>query len=58
MLLLFIFMLGSHLNMASPPEWMVNPADYEFNMTGFIRVMKANNVFLNEATTIIGVFVE
>jgi hypothetical protein len=58
LLFLIVLMLGSHVSMAIPPDWSVNPADYEFNMTGIIRVMKANNVFLNEGTTMIGVFVE
>lgn len=40
-----------------PPDWGVNPADYEFNMTGVLRVKTANNVFMNEANTMIGVFV-
>lgn len=58
--LLFVIalMVGSQICMATPPDWTVNPADYEFNMTGIIRVMKANNVFLNEPNTMIGVFVD
>ena len=58
LLFLIAMMLGSHISTAIPPDWTVNPADYEFNMTGIIRVMKANNIFLNEANTMIGVFVD
>ena len=58
LLFLVLFLFGGLVSFASPPDWNVNPADYEFNMNGTIRVMKANNIFLNEPNTMIGVFVE
>lgn len=54
---LMLFMIGSLWSFADPPDWSVNPADFEFNMNGTIRVKTANNIFLNEANTMIGVFV-
>jgi len=57
LIFLTLFMLGYLISYASPPDWSVNPADFEFNMNGTIRVKTANNIFLNETNTMIGVFV-
>jgi len=54
---LILFVVSCFASIASPADWNVNPADYEFSMNGTIRVMKSNNVFLNEPNTMIGVFV-
>ncbi|MDF1694975.1 MAG: hypothetical protein P1U56_04055 [Saprospiraceae bacterium] len=53
----FLCVLSSFTLNADPPDWNVNPADYEFNMTGVLRVKTENNAFLDEANTMIGVFV-
>lgn len=54
---LTISLFGGLVCHADPPDWSVNPSDFEFNMNGTIRVKTANNTFLNEANTMIGVFV-
>ncbi|MFT4532665.1 MAG: hypothetical protein ACJA1A_000638 [Saprospiraceae bacterium] len=51
--LLFFVLLGFSDLVANPPDWSVNPADYQYNMIGMIRVVKLNNTFLNEENTII-----
>ena len=55
--ILILLLIQSIEGKCDPPNWDVNPADYEFNMTGVLRVKTANNVFMNEANTMIGVFV-
>ncbi len=39
------------------PNWQVNPAAYQYNMTGIFRVMKNSNTYMNEAGSKVGIFV-
>lgn len=52
-----LFLAGGLCCLADPPDWNVNPSDFEFNMNGTIRVKTANNTYWNEGNTMIGVFV-
>ena len=56
-LYIIIFLWGGLACYAGPPDWNVNPADFEFNMNGTIRVKTDSSTFLNEPNTMIGVFV-
>lgn len=51
--ILFFVLLGFSDMLAIPPGWSVNPADFQYNMVGMIRVVKLNNTFLNENNTMI-----
>ena len=53
----FTLIIGVNAILASPPNWTVNPAEYQYNMPGIFRVMKANNIFMNEVGAMVGVFV-
>ena len=56
-LILLCWMTGYANLKAIAPNWQVNPADYQYNMTGVFRVIKNNTNFMNEAGSKIGVFV-
>ncbi len=55
-ILLLVVLLISSKTWASPPNWTVNPAHFQFNMNVLAR-LKTNGVFDNSSQNLVGVFV-
>lgn len=55
-LMLLIPAANANLSMQPPPNWSVNPTDYEFNMNAVIRVNYVGNP-ANQAGNLVGAFV-
>lgn len=52
--ILYIALISMSISLkAEPPNWTVNPSDYQFNMIGILRVLNMNNTFYNNPGTVI-----
>ena len=56
-ILFFLLGVGLLMCFTSPPNWVVIPSNYQYNMNGVIRIVNLNNTFHNDPNTMIAAFV-